>query len=163
MTVSSFFTLQVAAMRGSVLLRTRARFIALEDNLTEEEKINLVITFVQSLLYTVDSVTTSFDEYPRYPLETLIDNGGDCEDTSILTASLLKSMNYDIILIAPPGHMALGVNIDACGSSWRYEGERYYYLETTGEGWEIGEYPDDFGDARAFELRHLRVSPSLMP
>jgi len=120
--------------------------IALEEHLTEEEKINLVITFVQSLPYTVDSVTTSFDEYPRYPLETLIDNGGDCEDTSILTASLLKSMNYDIILISPPEHMAVGVNIESYGSYWTYEGENYFYLETTGEGWEIGEYPDDIED-----------------
>lgn len=121
-------------------------FIALAENLTEEEKINLVISYVQSLPYTVDSVTTAFDEYPRYPLETLIDNGGDCEDTSILAASLLKSMNYDIILIAPPEHMAVGVNIDAYGDYWIYEGEKYFYLETTGEGWEIGEYPDDFED-----------------
>ena len=121
--------------------------IALEKNLTEEEKINLVISFVQSLPYTVDSVTNSFDEYPRYPLETLVDNGGDCEDTSILTASLLKSMNYDVILINPPEHVAVGVNIDAYGSYWTYEGEKYYYLETTGEGWRIGDFPDDLGES----------------
>jgi len=128
-------------------------FIALEEHLTEEEKINLVISFVQSLPYTVDSVTTSFDEYPRYPLETLIENGGDCEDTSILTASLLKSMNYDLILISPPAHMAVGVNVDATGTYWDYDGERYYFLETTGEGWEIGEYPDDLEDtAYLYEL-----------
>ena len=117
--------------------------IALEEGLTEEEKINLVISFVQSLPYTVDIVTTPYDEYPRYPLETLIDNGGDCEDTSILTASLLKAMMYDIILIAPPEHMAVGVNIDTYGSYWTYEDEKYFFLETTGEGWEIGVYPDD--------------------
>jgi len=118
-------------------------FIALEDGLKEEEKINLVISFVQSLPYTSDYVTTTYDNYPRYPLETLVDNGGDCEDTSILTASLLKAMMYDIILIAPPEHMAVGVNIDTNGTCWTYDGKDYFFLETTGEGWVIGEYPDD--------------------
>ena len=117
--------------------------IALETHLTEEDKVNLVISFVQSLPYTVDSVTTSFDEYPRYPLETLVDDGGDCEDTSILTASLLKAMNYDVILIAPPEHMAVGVSLDSYGSYWEIDSVKYFYLETTGEGWQIGEYPDD--------------------
>jgi len=125
-------------------------FIALERGYSEEEKINLVISFVQSLPYTSDSVTTPYDEYPRYPLETLVDNGGDCEDTSILTASLLKSMNYDIILIAPPGHMAVGVYIDSVGSYWEYDGKKYFYLETTNVGWEIGEIPDDYESASAY-------------
>jgi hypothetical protein len=62
-------------------------------------------------------------------------------------------MNYDIILISPPDHMAVGVNVNADGSYWEYNGNRYYYLETTGEGWGIGEYPDDFGEsANLYEL-----------
>lgn len=124
-------------------------FIALEENLTEKEKINLVISYVQSLPYTVDNITTAYDEYPRYPLETLIDNGGDCEDTSILTASLLKSMNYEIILLDFPGHVAVGVNIESYGSYWTYEDEKYFYLETTGEGWEIGDLPEDYMESSA--------------
>jgi hypothetical protein len=136
----------------------KINFIAIEEHLTEEEKINLVISFVQSLPYTVDSVTTPYDEYPRYPLETLIDNGGDCEDTSILAASLLNSLNYDIILIAPPEHMAVGVYIDTYGSYWTYEGQDYYYLETTGEGWEIGELPDDYAGSSAY-LYPLNPTP----
>lgn len=119
-------------------------FIAIERSYTEIEKINLIISFVQSLPYTSDSVTTSFDEYPRYPLETLVDEGGDCEDTSILTAALLDALNYDIVLVAPPGHMAVGVNIDTYGTYYEYEGEAYFYLETTGEGWEIGERPENY-------------------
>jgi hypothetical protein len=51
--------------------------IALDEGYTEEEKVNLVITFVQSLPYTSDSVTTAFDEYPQYPMETLVEYGGN--------------------------------------------------------------------------------------
>ena len=119
-------------------------FIAIERSFTEIEKINLIISFVQSLPYTSDSVTTSFDDYPRYPLETLVDEGGDCEDTSILAAALLDALNYDVVLVAPPGHMAVGVDIDTYGSYYEYEGESYFFLETTGEGWEIGELPENY-------------------
>jgi hypothetical protein len=125
-------------------------FIAIEKSYTEIEKINLIISFVQSLPYTSDSVTTPFDEYPRYPLETLVDEGGDCEDTSVLTAALLDALNYDIVLVAPPGHMAVGVNIDSYGSYYDYEGNQYYFLETTGEGWEIGVIPDDYKGVSAY-------------
>lgn len=128
----------------------KMNFLALERGYSEIEKINMIISFVQSLPYTSDNVTTPFDEYPRYPLETLVDYGGDCEDTSILTASLLDSLTYDIILISPPGHMAVGVNVDTSGSYYEHDGERYYYLETTSEGWEIGDLPDDYSGASAY-------------
>lgn len=104
-----------------------------------------VVIFVQSLPYTSDSVTTGFDEYPRYPIETLADNGGDCEDTSILTAALLKEMGYDIVLLKFPNHMAIGVHVDgAPGTYCEYNSVRYYYLETTGDGWKIGEVPEEY-------------------
>lgn len=128
----------------------KMNFIALDRGYSELEKINLIISFVQSMPYTSDNVTTPYDEYPRYPLETLVDNGGDCEDSSILTASLLKSMNYDLILINPPGHMAVGVNVEAYGSYWTVNEEQYFYLETTAEGWEIGDIPEDYSDASAY-------------
>jgi len=87
--------------------------IAIQEDLTESEKVNLLISFVQSLPYTFDNVSTPFDEYPRFPIETLVFGGGDCEDTSILTSALLYEMGYDVILINPPGHMAVGINIEA--------------------------------------------------
>ena len=125
--------------------------IAITNSLTESDKINLVILFVQSLPYTVDSVTTGYDEYPRYPVETLVEMGGDCEDTSILTAALLKAMNYDVILVNPPGHMAVGVNIPGTyGYSWTWNDNKYFYLETTGKGWKIGELPSEYKEASAY-------------
>jgi len=136
----------------------KINFIASEEGLTEAEKINLVISFIQSLPYTSDEVTTPFDEYPRYPLETLVENGGDCEDTSILAASLLKAMKFDVILIAPLNHMAVGVKVDAVGSYWVQDYEIYFYLETTSGGWEIGEYPEDLEkEAHIFELKPISM------
>lgn len=117
---------------------------ALESNFTEPQKLNFVIAFVQSLPYTSDIETTPYDEYPRYPVETLFDRGGDCEDTSILVAALLDRMGYDValLLLEDAQHMAVGVVIPGTyGSYYEYDGKQYFYLETTGDGWEIGVIP----------------------
>jgi hypothetical protein len=116
--------------------------IVLEEGYDENQKVNLVVAFIQSLPYTADDVSTGFDEYARYPLETLVEGGGDCEDTSILASALLDPMGYDVVLISLPGHVAVGVAVDALGTYWLHEGTQYFYVETTGEGWEIGDLPD---------------------
>lgn len=110
---------------------------------------NFAVSFVQSLPYTSDEVTTQHDEYPRYPIETLYDNGGDCEDTCILLAAVLRAMDYDVVLLRLPEHMALGVRWDSgvSGAYYDHDGARYYYLETTGTGWVIGEIPDEYKSA----------------
>jgi len=108
----------------------------------EVQLVELVVAFVQSLPYTSDDVTTGFDEYARYPLETLVDGGGDCEDTSILTSALLDGMGYGAVLFSLPEHVGVGVDVDHYGTYWLYEDVKYYYVETTGEGWEIGELPE---------------------
>jgi len=127
--------------------------LALEQHLNEAQKLNFVITFVQSMPYTVDNVTTLADEYPRYPIETLFDRGGDCEDTSILVAALLEAMGYDVALLHLENaqHMAVGVSIPGTyGQYYEYGGKQYFYLETTGEGWQIGIVPPSITDIYAY-------------
>jgi len=114
--------------------------------LTPKEKVEFMVAFVQSLPYTPDDVTTRWDEYPRFPLETLFERGGDCEDTSILMARLLDEMGYDTALLYFPyvSHMAVGVNLQgAQGVYWREDRVKYFYLETTREGWRVGEVPPE--------------------
>ena len=111
---------------------------------SDAENVMNVISFVQSLPYFYDNSSTIYDNYPRYPIETLVDNGGDCEDTAILTAAFLKEMGYGVVLVNPSGHMAVGVKCNNCaGTYYEYDGDRYYYLETTGNNFQIGEIPSD--------------------
>lgn len=116
------------------------------NNYTETDDVLNVLAFVQSLPYTPDKLTTGYDEYPRYPIETLVDGGGDCEDTAILAAALLNEMGYGSVLIRVQGHMALGVKCtdDYPGAYYEYEGGRYYYLDTTGKGLSIGQMPEEY-------------------
>jgi hypothetical protein len=130
---------------------------------SEYEILSLAVAFVQSLDYTSDNETTGFDEYPRYPIETLVDGGGDCEDTAILAASLIKSMGYGVILLRIDNlpdnnsHMAVGVkcNNDFPGTYWQYEGDKYFYLETTASGWQIGQLPE------AYRGKTARIFPMI--
>ncbi|PIN73626.1 hypothetical protein COV20_05375 [Candidatus Woesearchaeota archaeon CG10_big_fil_rev_8_21_14_0_10_45_16] len=52
--------------------------------------------FIHELWYILSQLTTyslEIKETPKFPLETLLSGGGDCEDTSILLASMLKAAN----------------------------------------------------------------------
>ena len=122
---------------------------AITSGYSDTGRLNWVISFVQNLPYTVDSETTPYDEYPRYPMETLFDRGGDCEDTSILVAALLDNLGYDVVLLfmEKARHVAVGVDVsNAFGTYYEYGGVRYYYLETTGKDWQVGELPPGITD-----------------
>lgn len=113
--------------------------IAQNNKFNEWQTVEFIAAFVQHLRYQNDGKY----EYPRYPVETLIDMAGDCEDTAILLTGLLMSLGYKSILISPKGHMGTGIAIQGAlpGVSVNLDGQKYYYIETTEPGWEIGEYP----------------------
>jgi hypothetical protein len=118
------------------------------------DQVSFVLAFVQSLPYTSDNVTEGYNEYPRFPIETLVDDGGDCEDTSILFATLTLIMGYGTVYLNPPNHYAVGVlGNDLNGVSWTYpkgSNKTYYYCETTGDGFKIGQLPDEFQGQSAY-------------
>ncbi len=122
-----------------------------EGSYSDLDMVKNVILFVQSLEYLDDKVGTGYDEYPKFPLETLVDLGGDCEDSAILLASLLRELGYGAVLVQFQNHMGVGVKGDESlpGSYFEYKNQRYYYVETTSLGWEIGELPKSLEGKRA--------------
>ncbi|MEZ5335267.1 MAG: hypothetical protein R2741_08540 [Methanolobus sp.] len=83
--------------------------LAMENGYESEDIPYIAMAFVQSLPYVRKySASSGYDEYPRFPFETLYHGGGDCEDSSILLAALLNDMGYGVALIELPGHMAAG-------------------------------------------------------
>lgn len=132
---------------------------ALERGFDAVQEVGFAASFVQSLRYLEED-----EEYPRYPVETLVDGGGDCEDTSILAAALLEAMGYDVVLLnfSPTtpdgaGHMAVGVALPQIvgGCSYNFKGDDYYYLETTTLS-EVGDAPAEY---RPLEPVILEVVP----
>ena len=135
-----------------------------ENDLTARQVVDHAVAIVQGMEYTQDKAATGYNEYPKYPMETLVDRGGDCEDTCILMAAMLKELGYGVVLLLMPeaNHMAVGVageeSID--GTYYEQDGTRYYYLETTGDGWNVGEVPESVRDVPA-ELVQVRDYPVL--
>jgi len=117
-------------------------------------QVEFVVDFVQNLPYVPDDVSKGFDDYTKFIAETVTEAGGDCEDTAIMLAAVLQAepFGYDMVLIQPPGHMAAGIygKDDLPGYYWEYDGRKYYYIETTGEGWGIGDLPDVYEGADAY-------------
>jgi hypothetical protein len=123
---------------------------------TDSERINYVAGFVQeSLEYLSDKEGNDSFEYPRYPVETLFNGvgGGDCEDKSILAASLLEKMGYQVALLRLPDHMAVGVKLGKDDiPNYNFYTQDYYYLETTTSGKPCGFIPSNDGFANPSEL-----------
>lgn len=119
---------------------------------TRRAKVDFLIDFVQNLPYVPDDIGTGYDDYTKHMVETLVDGGGDCEDTAVMLASLLQSdsFNYDTVLLLLPGHMAIGVyGDDLPGTYYEYDSRRYYYVETTGRGWDVGQVPEEYQSVSA--------------
>ena len=132
-----------------------------EQGFSAYERIEFAVRFVQSLRYHTDAAGAGFDEYPKFPVETLVDQEGDCEDTSALLAALLEAMGHDAVLLvfeqvndAPHvGHAAVGVAADGLpGAYWQHQGRRYHYVETTHSYDGIGRLPDVVQGQRAHVL-----------
>lgn len=100
---------------------------------SDAELANLALSFVQiciqyppfvsdgggstSFIMSPDKYLTGYDNYGFYPLETLFHGMGDCEDTSILAASLFKSLGFDTALFMLPGHAMACIVMDLCVTS----------------------------------------------
>lgn len=100
-----------------------------------------ILSFVQALPYKSDALTSISDETWRSPLQTLVDPGVDCEDSSILYTSLMSAVQQDSALVIVPGHMLTAISGRYTGKGFKYQNKRYYFAETTSSGWSIGSLP----------------------
>jgi len=113
--------------------------------------LQFALDFVSDAIpYTLDSQP---DEWPRYPLETLVEVAGDCEDTGILYCSIVRPYVQTTHLLFFPTHVASAVPVDWAFINSRsytvgyytFEGSYYAICETTGDPpgtWRVGELPD---------------------
>lgn len=110
-----------------------------------KQLVDYLTAFVQqNIVYTKDPYNGGYD-YPKYPIETLYEKKGDCEDSAILLVSLLKVFGFDAVLIQLPSHMAVGVVCTNWGTSYyKFENKRYAYIETTNPKWAVGQIPDEY-------------------
>jgi hypothetical protein len=95
----------------------------------------------------------------KYPVETIVENKGDCDLFSYIACSIMKAGGLDVVLLyyESEAHMNIGVHLphephDVRGQAYYVTSNdiRYYVAECTGDnwknGWRIGECPNDLKD-----------------
>ncbi len=119
------------------------RILALCTSGDSIARLNFIAGFVQALEYRADDPTNASVEYPRYPIETLNEQGGDCEDKAILCAELLYLAGYNVSLLRLPDHMAVGVHLQHLEGYTPFT-DSYYFLEATAEFSPVGRIPSEY-------------------
>ncbi len=114
-----------------------------------EHLCNVIAYVQQTIRYERDlsEGTGELIEHPKYPIETLVDKTGDCEDQAILAAAILKNLGYQTALLILPTHVALGVVFAGLNGVFIDDdttGKRYIFIEMTKPGWLPGELPPEF-------------------
>lgn len=108
------------------------------------------LAFTQQCIHCVTEGTSESavrTDLPKYPIESLMEECGSRDERAILTAALLQRMGYGVALLLCPGHTAVGV-AGAEGLPGAFVIDpltrvRYFYTETTADGWHVGELPDE--------------------
>ena len=133
-----------------------SKFLAEKSqNMSSADRANFVLAFVQQItVYELDEDYNGKSDYFKYPVETLYDRRGDCEDTSILYCALMKGMGYDVALCRYTseeyegrGHMAAAVWISEGipgGTYYNMSGKEFYYCETTSDTMRVGDDWDEY-------------------
>jgi len=111
--------------------------------------------FANGVLMIVHQIPYEESTPQKYPIETIVENEGDCDLFSFIAASIMKAGGLDVVLLLyeTQSHMNVGVYLpnepdDARSAVYYYthEGKRYYTAECTGDewrnGWRVGECPD---------------------
>ena len=133
------------AQDDSLMLELRN---ALLLNNSYQATIENALAFVQKAVdYQLDPAGA---EYPRYPVETLVEGIGDCEDSAILYASIVRTFGYNsgVLLVSVDtdgdqvsDHVAVFVRVADCfikahpeRSLWDISGRTYAFAETAVSG-----------------------------
>ena len=132
-----------------------------QAKLPELDLVQFALDFAQApnINYCIDENSESINfakEYMRFPDEVLYDKEGDCDCKSSLTAALFHELGYNVIIMLSQklGHAAIGIELK---EEWlneikadnpervvrEYNGKRYLYCETTGDGYKIGHIKDN--------------------
>lgn len=116
---------------------------AMQYGYTDEALINYLAAFTQAIEYKSDPQNYGYD-YPKYPIETIFELGGDCDDKSILLATLLNMYGFDAPLVHSAGDRHMGVavqrdNTNKYSLSFSYDNRKYALVDATWARYKLGD------------------------
>ena len=112
-------------------LATDLKDIAIQNGYTTDLEIaEFIYAFVGAIDYQFDAEGMGENEYPKYPIEMLWHQAGDCEDAATLYISLVEAIGYDAMLMV--GLVKSASDEDWGGHAWAV----VHIPDHSGEGWE---------------------------
>lgn len=142
--------------------------IRVEKELDYQDFANVVVSFIQSIPYTL-ILSTSKEEAINNggfirdyienkkgplvenikfgflsPLEFLHSIRGDCDTRTLTIYSILSHFGYDVVILNCSIHSMIGLNLPSQGKALKYKGKKYYFWETTATGWQLGQLPPQY-------------------
>jgi hypothetical protein len=144
----------------------RIQSVTRDLDYSDEQFANAVLTLVHQIPYAISGT--------KYPVETLVDNFGDCGALSLLASSIMKAGGLDVVLIhytgIRPGHINVGVYLPHTPvySTWwmspigfEYDNKTYWVAEATpGRDWKVGDQAWSLGIAKPviISLENVKTS-----
>jgi hypothetical protein len=119
-------------------------------NLDDDEYLQLIVNFVQSMPYFTDNSSV------KYPLATFVDGCGDCDDKSLLLLALLSQEDYNVSIFIIPAEGSIRYNHAMAGvasKSVPFTKKGYAMIETTQTDSAIGEFPSYALSENVFAVR----------
>jgi hypothetical protein len=122
----------------------------------KEELANAMLNFVQ-----YKNIALTIRYYPttelKYPIETLVEMGGDSNAHAFLYATLMRAAGFDVLLLLSKQpvsdglmHAATAIHLtnppaqslpEYEDKALTYDGKEYYFAETTSWNYRVGDYP----------------------
>ena len=125
--------------------------LAKEKGLNQDEMIEMILTFVQTIPY--DWEKAELDSvFPEYPYEVLYDNKAVCSGKTFLAVLLFEELGFGAAMFQFPDqeHIAPAIR---CPQEYSSYNSGYCFAEATSIGHKIGEIPRMTGDSPAPEAR----------
>lgn len=94
------------------------------------------------------SFGTTVSTFNRSAFRSIFDGHGECLDKSILFSTLCHISNIDTIVLLYKRHALVGIAGDFQGASYRHEGRKYYFAETTDPKAMIGQMIPEYIKAK---------------
>ena len=142
-------------------------YIGDKYQLSRNQFANMVVAFIQDIPYAyilgdercMDK-NDGFDcvDGQRFgiltPIEFLHTLKGDCDTRTVLLYSIFKYFNFSpkIAISEEYAHSMLLLDVVTSGDYLTHNGIKYYFWETTAEGWKAGLMPPDFSNINNWEI-----------
>jgi hypothetical protein len=117
-----------------------------KNKLTSYDALNMILPFIQNIYYEIPK--NYFELLP--PVNSIMENRGDCDTKSILLAMILEDLGYNALVLYSSQylHAMVAVDLGGYGECIEYKNVEYSFIETTTEGWQIGMISPDMSDLR---------------